>query len=265
MQKIISKFFISLSVCLALVAIFMSFFATPVSAANLFEGRGTNNNTESCFNFLGLTSWDCGLVIDDISNIKGGIWQIVANVAIDITVIAAYLVLGFVIYGGYLFMFSRGDPNKVATGSKTLIQAFIGLAVVMSAYIIMNAIRIALLGGGSAAFNCDPVSGGDECMSGDGASLIVSALTWIYSITGIIAAVFVVFGGISYITANGDPSKLQKAKNTILYALIGLIIVALAEIITSFVAGKINDAKTNPSSSAILITNPKKELYEKNY
>ena len=163
-------------------------------------------------------------------------------------------------------MFSRGDPNKVATGSKTLIQAFIGLAVVMSAYIIMNAIRVALLGGGSAAFNCDPLSAnGNNCMSGDGTSLIVSALTWIYSITGIIAAVFVVFGGISYVTANGDPSKLQKAKNTILYALIGLIVIALAEIITSFVAGKINDAKTNSSNTAILITNPKKELYEKNY
>ena len=45
-------------------------------------------------------------------------------------------------------------------------------------------------------------------------------------------------------TSAGDPNKLQKAKQSIIYAVIGLIIVALAEVITAFVSGIISDAAT---------------------
>lgn len=205
-----------------------------------------------CSYFAGLTSWNCGVEIKDENSLKTGIWKIVANVAVDIVVVAAYLVLGYVIYGGYLYIFSSGDPNKVIGAKRTLTHAFIGLAIVMSAYVIINSIRIATLGA-SGTFNSDCVTKG--CV--DVNNLVTNAIQWVIGIAGVVAAIFVVYGGISYTTSAGEPNKLQKAKQVIIYALIGLVIVGLAEVITAFVSNMIRNANTNTSQ---LIT--PKEQYE---
>jgi hypothetical protein len=54
-------------------------------------------------------------------------------------------------------------------------------------------------------------------------------------IIGVIAVIMIIFGGFRYITSGGSPDKVTGAKNTILYAIIGLIIVALAQVIVRFV------------------------------
>jgi len=54
-------------------------------------------------------------------------------------------------------------------------------------------------------------------------------------IVGIVAVVMIIVGGFKYITSSGDSSKVSSAKNTILYAIIGLVVVALAQIIVRFV------------------------------
>jgi hypothetical protein len=48
----------------------------------------------------------------------------------------------------------------------------------------------------------------------------------------------IIYGGFRYITSGGDSNGVTAAKNTILYAIIGLIIVALAQIIVNFVLNK---------------------------
>lgn len=57
----------------------------------------------------------------------------------------------------------------------------------------------------------------------------------IYGIIGIVAVVMIILGGVSYATSQGDPGKVQKGKNTIMYGIIGLIISLLAFAITKFV------------------------------
>ena len=194
-----------------------------------------------CRYFLGMVSWDCGFSgsVTNEEELKDGIWTIVANVASDISVIAAYLVLGYVIYGGYLYTFSAGDPGKVANGKKTLAQAFIGLAIVMSAYIILSALRIALLG--DKIFNCDVLRGTD-CVT-DANQVVTGAINWFIAIAGIASAIFLVYGGIQYITSTGDPGKVQKAKQMITYSLIGLAIVALSFSITAFVSSMVRNSQ----------------------
>lgn len=204
---------------------------------------------------LGLNPWYCNVQTPwDDSNLTSNIWLIVANVLTDIGVIAAYLVVGYVIYGGYLYMFSSGDPGKAMNGKKTLTRAFIGLAIVMLSNVILNTIRFALLqNSGSFSDNCATSS----CVDPD--ALIVSTLNWFIATAGIVAAVFVVVGGVGYITSAGDPGKLQKAKTTITYALIGLAIVALAEIIVAFVSGVISNAEETARIEQTLIA---KEYHE---
>ncbi|MBQ6486431.1 hypothetical protein IJI76_01725 [Candidatus Saccharibacteria bacterium] len=54
-------------------------------------------------------------------------------------------------------------------------------------------------------------------------------------IVGIISVVMLIYGGLRYILSGGDSKKVTDAKNTILYAIIGLIISLLAYAIVNFV------------------------------
>lgn len=57
-------------------------------------------------------------------------------------------------------------------------------------------------------------------------------------IVGVAAVLMIIVGGLKYITSNGESSNITGAKNTILYAIIGLVIVGLAQIIVKFVLTK---------------------------
>jgi Type IV secretion system pilin len=59
------------------------------------------------------------------------------------------------------------------------------------------------------------------------------------TIVGLIAVFMVITGGLKYITSGGDSGGVTGAKNTILYAVIGLVVVALAEIVVQFVLNRV--------------------------
>ena len=69
-------------------------------------------------------------------------------------------------------------------------------------------------------------------------SLIATVINIFSVVVGIIAVIMIVYGGFRYITSGGDSAKVTSARNTILYAIVGLIIVALAQFIVKFVLSK---------------------------
>ena len=208
----------------------VSLSSTPVYA----DGNASNYRY-----FLGMASWDCNTIENPKSQdeLQNNVWIIVSNISIDITTIASYLVLGFVIYGGYLYILSGGDVGKATAGKRTLTNAFIGLAIVLLANIIINTIRIAFL---SNAVNAGQNCAETACV--DANTLVSNLIGWIIGVTGLVAVIFVVIGGVGYMTSAGDPSKVQKSRKTLTYALIGLAIVGLSGIITAFVTNLINNA-----------------------
>ena len=64
---------------------------------------------------------------------------------------------------------------------------------------------------------------------------VVNAL---FVIAGAIAVVIIIIGGIGYIASTGDPQRITKAKHTILYAVIGLIVVVIARAVVGFVIAR---------------------------
>ncbi len=64
----------------------------------------------------------------------------------------------------------------------------------------------------------------------------VNLLLWL---VGIISVVMLIFGGIKYATSAGDTNKVKLAKDTILYAVIGLVVSLLAYAIVNFVFNEI--------------------------
>lgn len=76
-----------------------------------------------------------------------------------------------------------------------------------------------------------------------GASKVNSIITTIVrvfsAIVGVISIIMIIVGGFQYITSGGDSNKITNAKNTIVYALIGLVFVALAQFLVQFVLNKV--------------------------
>ncbi len=57
----------------------------------------------------------------------------------------------------------------------------------------------------------------------------------VLGVIGLAAVVMIIVGGISFVTSQGDAAKASKAKNTILYSVVGLIVALLAFAIVNFV------------------------------
>lgn len=64
--------------------------------------------------------------------------------------------------------------------------------------------------------------------------IVVNVITYALWFLGALAFVFVIYGGILYLTSGGDSDKTKKARDTLLYAIIGVIVIVLALVIVAW-------------------------------
>jgi len=84
---------------------------------------------------------------------------------------------------------------------------------------------------------------------GSGVANIVKAVVQIISyIAGAVAVIMIIISGFNYITSGGDSNKVAAAKNTLIYAVIGIAIAVLAQVIVNVTVQTASDA-TKPNSS----------------
>ena len=83
----------------------------------------------------------------------------------------------------------------------------------------------------------DPVSGEG---SDDPEGAIIRIINFIIGALGLVAVIVIILGGVQYMTSAGDSGKVKKAKDTILYGVIGLVVCILAAAIVNFVIGAFN-------------------------
>ena len=77
----------------------------------------------------------------------------------------------------------------------------------------------------------NPVAGGTTDLE----SNIINIINGVIAVLGLVAVVVIIIGGINYMTSSGDAGKVKKAKDTILYGVIGLVICVLAFAIVNFI------------------------------
>lgn len=70
-------------------------------------------------------------------------------------------------------------------------------------------------------------------------SLIRTGLTLVFTIVGALSVMMIVIGGIKYASSQGDPQAISKAKNTIIYAVVGVIVSIFSITIVGFVLGRV--------------------------
>lgn len=83
---------------------------------------------------------------------------------------------------------------------------------------------------------------GSAVCGNDGAglfSVIKAIIQTMLFISGIVAIIVIIVGGIRYITSNGDQARVKAAKDTILYAVVGLVVAIMAFAIVGFVMDRI--------------------------
>lgn len=91
-------------------------------------------------------------------------------------------------------------------------------------------------GGSSGSAACGN-TGADPLTGANGTLAKVTRL--IAYIAGIVAVIVIIVAGIMYATSGGDPSKASEAKNAIIYSLIGVVIVVVAQGVIIFVINRL--------------------------
>lgn len=92
-----------------------------------------------------------------------------------------------------------------------------------------------------AGANINLNGGSGDCgpAAGDKVSGIIKQVINIFSaVVGAVSVIMIIIGGFRYITSGGESSSVSGAKNTIIYAIIGLVVVVLAQLIVQFVLNK---------------------------
>lgn len=89
--------------------------------------------------------------------------------------------------------------------------------------------------------DCDTSQAGTKDKVQSIVNTVISIFSWV---VGIVSVIMIIYGGFRYITSGGDSAGVTSAKNTILFAIVGLVFVALAQIIVKFVIGTVSDATT---------------------
>ncbi len=128
------------------------------------------------------------------------------------------------------------------------IKRFVTHRVVFAvAFLLFAAVASTIFGEATAAAVCDmnnlSISAGADCARGNGQPTqlvgdggIFNRITSILLfVVGAVAVIMLIFGGIRYIVSGGDQANVTAAKNTILYAIIGIVVALLAYAAVKFV------------------------------
>lgn len=118
----------------------------------------------------------------------------------------------------------------------------LGLISVMAIVGVAFATPLLVASAVSAEGPADAIGEGVKKVGGDNAGMsledgIKNVVNVLLFLLGAIAVIMIIIGGIRYATSNGDAGAIKGAKDTILYAVIGLIVAILAYAIVNFVVG----------------------------
>ena len=139
----------------------------------------------------------------------------------------------------------------VARGEELLPYLFAAglIALVMS--FVLPHVEVA------AAFTASMEDGANAAKGIDQASTLFGPTGTFQTITnvllfvvGAVSVIMLIIGGIRYVVSGGDSSAVQGAKNTILYAIVGIVICLLAYAVVSFVIGSFTGSGTAAGGAA---------------
>lgn len=150
------------------------------------------------------------------------------NVLTVIQGIVGVLAVLMIVVGGIIYITSGGDQGRVQLAKTAVTAAIIGFALAIAAPTFLFEVYNVLGQGANppaAAQNAKPLS-----------AIALDTLSVLLGIIGTLSVLMLVVGGILYLTAAGDQTRVDTARKTIQYAIIGLIIALLSLVIVTQIA-----------------------------
>ena len=92
---------------------------------------------------------------------------------------------------------------------------------------------------------------GTQAQTDKVSTLLATILNILSFVVGVIAVIMIFIGGIRFVTSQGDGASTAAARNTIIYAVIGLVVAAMAQFLVQYV---VNRATTTPATPAAACT-----------
>lgn len=145
--------------------------------------------------------------------------QLLGSIMSNLMGIIAIVAVIFIVIGGIMYLVSGGNEAAITRAKKTIAGAVIGLAIALAAPTFLKEIYN-ILGKDSSVITGLTFY-----------QIAANVLNFLLSILGIIAIISLIVGGGMYLTAYGDEDRIQKGKNIITYAIIGIIIALAALVI----------------------------------
>lgn len=149
---------------------------------------------------------------------------LIANIVNAVIAVTGVLALFIFIWGGFQYLFSRGDSKQTEKAKETLKWGVAGIAVIMLAYTGVSTI-VTLLEG-EAATNTAGLT--NVLGTVDIRVVIGRVIDVILGLAGSVSLLIFMWGGFQYLTAAGDPSKASKGKDTIKFGVLGLTVIILS-------------------------------------
>lgn len=156
---------------------------------------------------------------DNFGELVSLVWSWGLKVILPLSVVT-------LIIAGFMYMSSGGDENKVSQAKQVWTGSIISATILLFSGVLKNFIQKPLEGidQGNATLNSLPL-------------VIQNVSNLLLTFVGAFALVVLVYNGIKYMLASGEPEKIEKAKKQTKYAVIGLVIAVLAYYLIDFLIG----------------------------
>jgi hypothetical protein len=119
--------------------------------------------------------------------------------------------------------------------------------LIAASIVALGAVTIALTGVPVEAASCGSAkqcidqgltASGASGTPGDLSTILTTVTNILLFLMGAVSVIMIIIGGFRYVTSQGDQTQMQSAKNTILYAVIGVVVSIAAYAIVSFVVAQ---------------------------
>jgi hypothetical protein len=130
----------------------------------------------------------------------------------------------------------------LSLSSLLILGAPLAFSGVASADLNQANINNSLCGGSNVNFTGSSTCGDANNSVNTASSLTATIINILSLLVGAVAVVMLIIGGFRYVASGGKQESVASAKNTIVYALVGLVIVALAQLVVHFVLAKVTNA-----------------------
>lgn len=128
-----------------------------------------------------------------------------------------------------------------------MVVSALTLGVVAATPVAVHAQECNVSGGIDAGANCAKPTGAQSNLFGEG-GIFQTITNILLFLIGAISVIMLIIGGIRYVVSGGDQGAITSAKNTILYAIVGIVVAFLAFAAVSFVTQQL---KNTGSSGAL--------------